>query len=106
LDPGFSEALAHLTPTSLVAPRAGTLKNLFVRHNDAVGNGNRVTYRVLVNGALTGISATVGTGAIDVGSDTTNTFAVAQGDIIDIKVMKDSFIFNGRVRATATIEVD
>jgi hypothetical protein len=44
--------------------RAGTLRNLVVRHGLAGGNGNSVVYTVLVNGVATAITVTLATGAV------------------------------------------
>lgn len=62
--------------------RTGTLKNLFVFHGTA--GAGAVSYRVHVNGADTGIIATVNGGATS-GSDTTNTYDAVAGDLISLE---------------------
>jgi hypothetical protein len=90
--------------TPIVAPRAGTLRNLFVRHQAAVGNGNSITYRVRINGVNTTITVTLATGAIAQTSDLVNTAAVAQGDRITLSATKALALGNGAVIPSATLE--
>jgi hypothetical protein len=85
--------------------RAGTLQNFFVHHNTANGNGGTVVYTVMVNGAATAITATLATGAVGTASDVANTVAVAQGDLVSIRVTKAANVTNGNVDVTAMLEV-
>jgi hypothetical protein len=64
------------------SPRAGTIRNFIVAH-EAVSPVT-VTYTLLVNGIATSIILTAG-GTTPV-ADTTSTYAVAQGDGLQIQV--------------------
>jgi hypothetical protein len=100
---GYADALAHTIPPSLEAPRAGTIRNLYVRHNVTAGNGNAIVYTVRVNGVATAITASLastGTSA----SDTTNAVVVAAGDRIDIEVTKAAGIAGSPSEVIAMLE--
>lgn len=105
LAPGYDTGLAPTTVRDLLCPRAGTLRNLFIRHNTNNGNGNSVVYTVMKNGIATAIAVSLATGAIGDGSDIANTVAIAQGDRISIRITKAVGVTNGNVDATATLEV-
>jgi hypothetical protein len=73
-------------------PRAGTLRNLFVRHNSASPGATTVTYTVFVNNAATALtvplmSATVVSPTPGGSSDTNplHNVAVAQGADVAIQ---------------------
>ncbi len=88
LTPGHG-GVAPLTNLARVPiPRAGTLRNLVVRHNSPAGNGGVVTYLVRVNGVATPITIGLATGAVGVASDIVNSFAVVLGDDVSISAMK------------------
>lgn len=89
----------------IVAPRAGTLRNLFVRHGAAVGNGNSVVYTVRKNGVDTILTCTLATNAIGQASDTLHTVLVAQGDRITLKATKAVAIGSGNIIVSATMEL-
>lgn len=105
LNPGSDSSTAGTSrDNSFAAPRAGTLRNLFARHNSPAGNGNSVAYTVLINGAGTALTLNLPTGAVGVDSDTLNTVAVAQGDQIDIEAAKALGIGAGGVDAMVSVE--
>jgi hypothetical protein len=89
----------------LPAPRSGTLRNLFVRHNVSGGNGNNVTYTVTVNGVATAITVMLATGAVGQASDTTHTLAISAGDRIGLMVVKAASIGGGSVDVVVTLEL-
>lgn len=69
-------------PVGIPVPRAGTLRNLFVRHN-RVGNAGDIVYAVQVNGVDDpALSVTLAGNAVGQGSDLTGSIVVAQGDVI------------------------
>jgi hypothetical protein len=106
IPPGHDSGLAVTSDRfQLPAPRAGTLRNLFVRHNSAGGNGNSVTYTVLVNGVAVAITVALATGAIGQASDLVNSVAVAQGDQISLRAVKDLGIGGGNIDLEASLEV-
>lgn len=76
-------------------PRGGTLRNFFVRHNAAVGNGTAVTYTVLKNGVATAIAVSLATGAIAQASDLVDTVAVVAGDRVSISADKPAALGAG-----------
>lgn len=104
LAPGFDSGTAPtLRQRTIRAPRAGTLKSLFLYHNNPVGNGNPIVYTVLVNNVATAITVTLASTGTNA-SDTANQVAVAQGDEIDLRASKAAGIGNGNVMPTATLE--
>ena len=106
LTPGRDRAAAPLVDQAqLPVPRAGVLKNFFVRHNAAAGDGNSVAYDVLVNGVATAITVTLATGAVGQASDLVNTVVVAQGDRVSIRAVKAAGITDGGLNVQASLEV-
>jgi hypothetical protein len=104
LDAWYNQAAAPLVVTgNLVVPKAGTLKNLAVRHNVAAGNGNTVVYTVMKNAVATAITVTLATNVIVQALDTVNTVAVVQGDIISLRAVKAASIGNGTQEVTVTL---
>lgn len=104
IDTWYNQATAPTVATSnFVSPRAGTLKNLFVRHNVAIGNGNSVIYTVLINGVASGVTVTLATGAAGQASDLVNTVAVAQGNLVSLRAVKALAIGNGSQEVTASM---
>ena len=89
----------------MVMPRAGTLQNLFVRHNASAGNGVPVTYTVFVNGVATPLAVTVPTMFVGEVGDTVDSVVVAQGDRVTIEISKPGSIGGGGVKAVATLEL-
>jgi hypothetical protein len=92
-------------PIEIVAPRAGTLRNLYVLHNNPVGNGGVVIYTVFVNGAPTLLSTPLASNAAGPGSDLVNAIPVAQGDLISMRAIHPD-VTSGALRITATMRFD
>lgn len=106
LNPGSDQGTASASRNwSVVMMRAGTLKNLYVRHNVSAGNGNNVVYTIHKNGTPTALTVTLATGAVGQASDTSNTVTVAAGDYIDLVAVKGSTIVSGAIYAVGTAEV-
>lgn len=110
LYPGYDDDLAQTVSMQMVAPYAGTLRDFYVRHNSADGNGNSIVYTVRVGPpagpmVATAITVSLATGAIGQGSDLANSVAVAAGDIIDIEVTKAASVGNSPDDITATIDL-
>jgi len=108
LDPGYDNRVAPLASSTafveLRAPRAGTLRNLYVYHNAPGGTGATLTYTVYVNGVATAITVGVASTAAS-GADTTNSVVVAAGDRIRIQVTKAAVAGGGSRRPEVTLEV-
>lgn len=95
-------------PIEIVAPRAGTIRSLFARHNTANGNGAAVAYTLFVNGVATALAASLATGAIGQASDLVDSVVVAQGDLLSVRAVKAAPIDVGdpELRATVTMRFD
>ena len=104
LPPGYETATAGPDPLGFAATRAGTLKNLFARHNSAAGNGEAVIYRVRKNGVLTALLVSLVTGAIGQASNLVDAVVVAQGDFIELVAIKAIAIGSGVVDAIVTAD--
>lgn len=107
IPPGWSNQQARATRDySVTMTRAGIMKNLRVRHNLAVGNGNTVVYTVTKNSVDTTLTATLATGAIGNASDTTHSFTVVAGDLIDIKAVKGTALGSGGGAISPIVSVE
>ena len=90
LTPGYEGGTAPLvssTRQALRAPRAGTLRNLYVEHNGLGGGGNLIVYTVYVNGAATLLAVSIAANAATA-SNLVDTVAVAAGALVEIIVSK------------------
>ena len=106
LDPGYgNNSTSPTAGISVIAPRGGTLRNLFVRHHSATSSSNTVTYTVQVNGVDTPIVATLAANAVSTAGNVSNTVVVAQGDRITVKVTKSGVIGAGSIKAVASMEI-
>lgn len=104
IDTWYNQATAPTVATAnLVCPKAGTLSDLFVRHNVAAGNGNSVVYTVMVNGVATGITVTLATDAAGQASDLVNTAAVVAGDLVSLRAVKALSIAVGAQEVTSSL---
>lgn len=83
----------------ILIPAAGTLKNLFIKTTTAQDAGGALTFTLRKNGVDTVVTLAIAAGAAaGTYSDTTNTAAVAAGDLISIKAV------NGGSGASAGIQ--
>jgi len=87
------------------SPRAGTLRNMRVRHNAANGNGNPVVYTLRINAVPTALSASLASGAIGDASDLVNTVTVASGDLIGMQAVKALAIGSGNQDSMVSMEL-
>lgn len=71
--------------SEIVAARAGTVKNLFARIQQAPAGIESITCTLHVDGVLTSLSAVI-TGAALEASDTTHKVVVAKGQKLTVKV--------------------
>lgn len=105
LPPGRANGIATTTDVYQEAmPRAGTLRNLFARHNSAGGAGPAVTYTVRVNGVATAIAVALATGAVGQAGNLVNTVAVAQGDRVSVSAAH-ALIGGGNIDVQVTLEL-
>lgn len=103
--PGFFDGNAPTTRISLPVTRAGTLRNLYVRHNTVGAGAQIITYTVLVNGSATSIAASMaptGTQA----SNVVNSASVVAGDVVDIQVTKSATLGSSPNNVIASLELD
>ena len=107
LDPGYgNNATAPTAAISVIAPRAGTLRNMFVRHHAATSSASTVTYTAQVNGVDVPLAVTLPANAVRTVSDVGRTVPVAQGDRITVKVTKSGTIpGGGGVKAVVSMEI-
>lgn len=106
LDPGYgTNSTAPTVGISIIVPRAGTLRNLFVRHHAATSSANTVTYTVQLNGVDTLLIAILAANAVATAGNIVDTIAVAQGDRITVKVTKSGSIGAGALKAVASMEI-
>ena len=87
LEPWFSGGLAPTTPIQFEVTRAGTLRSMYVRHNNPGGSGAVITYTLRVNGIATALTVALASTSAT-GSDLANSVVVAAGDTVDIEVTK------------------
>ena len=87
LTPWYSDSLALVAPVQWRLPKAGTLRNLRVRHNIPAGNGQPIVYTVRINGVATLLSVSLASNVAD-GANLVNSVAVVAGDLIDVEVTK------------------
>jgi len=108
LDPGFEARTAPLASgtgfNELRIPRAGTLRNLYIRHNNPGGTGAVITYTVFVNGAATALTVGVASTTAN-GADTVNSVAVVAGDRVRVEVTKIAVAGGGSRQPEITLEV-
>lgn len=104
MTPGYGNATARTTEISFKVPRAGTMRNLYVHVNNTAGNGNNVVYTVRKNGADTALVVTLASTSAD-GNDTTDAVAVAQGDLLSLKVTKAASVGTAPTDVLVTLDI-
>lgn len=87
MTPGYSGDSGSPTPIAYRVPRDGVLGSMRVRQNNPNGNGNATNYRVLINGAPSGLIVTMASTDTD-GSDLANTAPVSAGDLLVLEADK------------------
>jgi hypothetical protein len=105
LFPAYSDSIAQTSVVQFRSSRAGTMKNMRVRHNKAAGNGNSIVYTVRINGTPSSLSVSMASTAND-GSDLVNTAAVAAGDLVDVEITKASAVGQAPSDVAASVEFD
>jgi hypothetical protein len=91
MSPYYGTVLAPTSPIQFRVSRAGTVRNLRVRHNDPLGNGSNIIYTLRVNGVVTPLAVTIASTATD-GNNLVASVPVLAGDLLDIEVTKAASI--------------
>lgn len=102
--PWYEDSLAQTAPVQIRAPRAMTIRNLYIRHNTPAGNGNNIVYTLRVNGVASALTVTLASTSNN-GADTTRSVVVNAGDLLDIAVTKAASVGTAPTGVTATLEV-
>lgn len=95
---------APTQPISFRIARAGTLRNLRIRHNTA-GVGGNITYTILVNGVASALSLTMAASSTDA-TELITTVSVTSGDLIDVRASKASSLTSSPNEVTVSIEFE
>lgn len=103
LTPWYDESTAQTIVVAWRIPRAGTIRNMRVRHNITAGNGNAIVYTLLVNGVATALTVSLASTAAD-GSDLVNTVAVAAGDLVSVRATKAAAVGTSPTDIIASME--
>lgn len=104
LFPTYEDALAPTAAIQYRVSRAGTLRNLRVRHNTTAGNGNAIIYTLRVNGVASLLTVSLASTAADA-SDLVNTVVVAAGDLVDVRATKALNIASSPTGVVAEMEM-
>jgi hypothetical protein len=91
LEPQGDDGVAPLIEITMRAPRACTLRNMFVQHRVGGGAGVMITYTLRVNLVDTALAVPMLASATQA-SNVADSIAVAQGDQLSIKVTKAAVV--------------
>ena len=106
LSPGGENRTATVAQVGqMVMPKAGRLRNMYVRHGSPTAPGTLITYTVFKNNVAQALLVSLAANGT-VASDLANTVTVVAGDEIEIQVTKAAGLGggNGNVEATLTME--
>jgi hypothetical protein len=104
LFPGYAQANPRNSDTiRMIAPRPGTLRNMYVKHNVVGADGTNLNYRVQINGVNAALQVDILDTAAS-GSDLVNTVAVAAGDEIGVRLAKAAALSVEADRPVVTME--
>ena len=102
---GSERGTAPTSPeTTWIAPRPIILRDFFVRHNSASGNGNDVVYDIDIDGVSQGLGLTLATGAIGNAQDLVTRIEVLRGQRVDATATKGSGIGNANINTMFSCE--
>jgi len=106
LQPGYEASTAVLLAALIqwAIPRAGTLRNLRIRHNGVGSTADVLHYIVRINGVATALDCAIAANAAN-GSDLVHSAAVVAGDLIDIEVTKPGEIAQSPRDPMASLEL-
>ncbi len=101
LRPGYSSAAADTTEVKLRAPAAGRISGLYVQSSAATA-GDTTVVTVRKNGSDQALACTVAAAGTQA-ADATNSFTVAAGDAISVKVVSGASIATGLTNPIVTM---
>lgn len=102
--PGFAGQTSADRPIPFVVPFSGALHRLFVVHAAGDGDGESISYTVMVNGAPTELSVAVVTGAPGrLGKNTDARVDVEEGDLVVLFAEKTVTIGTNLMDASASL---
>ena len=93
-------------PIAMPLPRAGTIRNLFVQHNDPVGDGDPVVYTLWLNGVATALAISLASNAAGPVGNVAVDVPVLLGDIISVRASRVADIDDGALEIVATMRFD
>jgi hypothetical protein len=93
-------------PIEMPMPRAGTIRNLTVLHNNPNGNGAPVVYTLHVNGAPTAVAVAVSSSIAGPSTNLVNSVVVALGDKVSLIASRAGSISEGDLEIVATMRFD
>lgn len=105
LFPAYEDSIAQVVPVQMRVSRAGTMRKLRVRQNQAAGNGNAIDYTVRKNNVATALTVSMASTAND-GADLVNEVGFAEGDLVDVIIEKAAAIGQSPSDVVATVEFD
>jgi hypothetical protein len=101
---GYAQANPRNSNTArMIAPRSGTLRNMYVLHNVVSPDNVNLTYTAEVGGVGTALAVTLLASAVS-GSNLVNTVAVAAGQTIGVKLGKAAALTTEADRPVVTME--
>lgn len=103
--PGAPNRGALTDIRALPSPHNGTLKNLYVHHQEPGNGSGDVVYTVQVNGSNTSITVTIDAGSGTLTSDTSNTALINSGDEVSVIVTKAGSVGQSPLDIIATMEL-
>jgi hypothetical protein len=105
LTPGGDQTVAVATDTwQFLLPAAGTLNRISVAHNTADGNGELVTYTLMVGGFATGVAVSLATGAISGANNLVTAVTASTAARISIRAVKPNAIGAGTIAPMVTVQ--
>lgn len=75
---------------SMIVPRSGILKNMYVLPSGSTPTGGSAVFSLRLNGVNQSLAVTIPVGSDDVGPDLANSVNVSAGDRITIQMMPGS----------------
>jgi pectate lyase-like protein len=103
--PAFATAVAGATELQVAVPRPGTLRNLEVFVLGAGTGAATVTFTVRKGGVDQALTTSISNTATGTVNDLVNSFTVAAGDLISVKITKSGAVAAGQTNVTVMMEL-